>query len=50
MPTYKYEALDTSGNEVKDSVEATNEIIKMETNVKSSTEHMKKEQNKGIFD
>jgi type IV pilus assembly protein PilC len=25
MPTYKYEALDTSGNEVKDSVEATNE-------------------------
>src|SRR5262249_53208036 len=25
MPTYKYEALDTSGNEVKDSVEASNE-------------------------
>lgn len=25
MPTYKYEALDTSGNEVKDSIEATNE-------------------------
>lgn len=25
MPTYKYEALDTSGAEVKDSVEATNE-------------------------
>ncbi len=25
MPTFKYEALDTSGNEVKDSVEATNE-------------------------
>ena len=25
MPTYKYEALDTSGAEVKDSIEATNE-------------------------
>jgi type IV pilus assembly protein PilC len=25
MPTFKYEALDTSGNEVKDSIEATNE-------------------------
>jgi type IV pilus assembly protein PilC len=25
MPTYKYEALDTSGNEVKDSIEAANE-------------------------
>src|SRR4051812_34933771 len=25
MPTYKYEAMDTSGSEVKDSVEATNE-------------------------
>src|SRR5215813_6401648 len=25
MPTYKYEALDTSGNEVKDSIEASNE-------------------------
>ena len=25
MPTYKYEALDTSGAEVKDSVEASNE-------------------------
>jgi type IV pilus assembly protein PilC len=25
MPTYKYEALDTSGNEVKDSIEADNE-------------------------
>lgn len=25
MPTFKYEALDTSGNEVKDSVEASNE-------------------------
>src|SRR6478752_1634728 len=25
MPTYKYEAMDTSGGEVKDSVEATNE-------------------------
>ncbi len=25
MPTYKYEALDTSGGEVKDSVEASNE-------------------------
>ena len=25
MPTYKYEALDTSGDEVKDSVEASNE-------------------------
>jgi type IV pilus assembly protein PilC len=26
MPTFKYEALDTSGNEVKDSVEASNEV------------------------
>src|SRR3954471_13519085 len=25
MPTYKYEALDTAGAEVKDSIEATNE-------------------------
>lgn len=25
MPTYKFEALDTSGKEVKDSVDATNE-------------------------
>src|SRR5215510_2028361 len=25
MPTYKYEAMDTSGGEVKDSVEAANE-------------------------
>ena len=25
MPTFKYEALDTSGNEVKDSIEASNE-------------------------
>src|SRR5438270_11449459 len=25
MPTYKYEAMDTSGGEVKDSVEALNE-------------------------
>ncbi len=25
MPTFKYEAMDTSGGEVKDSVEATNE-------------------------
>jgi type IV pilus assembly protein PilC len=25
MPTYKYEAMDTSGGEVKDSIEATNE-------------------------
>ena len=25
MPTYKYEALDTSGAEVKDSIEASNE-------------------------
>ena len=25
MPTYKFEALDTSGQEVKDSVEAGNE-------------------------
>ena len=25
MPTFKYEALDTSGAEVKDSIEASNE-------------------------
>src|ERR1700752_3341409 len=25
MPTYKYEAMDTTGGEVKDSVDATNE-------------------------
>ena len=33
-----------------DVLNQLNEIIKMETNVKGSTEQMRKEQTKGIFD